>query len=156
MVYPSPRSPASKEEKKFELFLIIVQKYRREWLNKHLLQGPDITCITSLSGILSRFYKEDRHCIHVQYTICFTKLAWTQRAVIICFLWWDESELGNFCDYRMTVHLFGAKSSPACVNCALTVDCRLVWRGILGVKLVTSSQTIFTVHISRKHPYIRA
>lgn len=35
---------------------------------------------------------------------------------LLRFLWWEDNDL---VDYRMTVHLFGATSSPSCANFAL-------------------------------------
>jgi hypothetical protein len=38
----------------------------------------------------------------------------------IRFAWWPEGDLNaSLEDYRMTVHLFGAVSSPSCSNFAL-------------------------------------
>lgn len=39
---------------------------------------------------------------------------------LLRFLWWPEGDLTqNIAEYRMTVHLFGATSSPSCANFAL-------------------------------------
>ena len=39
---------------------------------------------------------------------------------LLRFLWWDNPELkGDPVEFRMTVHLFGATSSPGCANFAL-------------------------------------
>ena len=36
------------------------------------------------------------------------------------FLWWPDGDISKSpCDYRMSVHLFGAVSSPACANYGL-------------------------------------
>lgn len=38
----------------------------------------------------------------------------------LCFLWWENGNLDSEpTEYRMTVHLFGATSSPGCANFAL-------------------------------------
>ena len=38
----------------------------------------------------------------------------------MCFLWWDHGDTSKEpTEYRMTVHLFGAASSPGCTNLAL-------------------------------------
>ncbi len=105
------------KKKKLRIVFDCSAEYRGESLNKHLLQGPDM--INSLAGILSRFRKEP-----IAFT-CDIQSMFHQVGVnpedrdYLRFLWWDDSELENICDYRMTVHLFGAKSSPACVNFAL-------------------------------------
>ena len=39
---------------------------------------------------------------------------------IFFFLWWDSDDYTNKpVEYRMTVHLFGATSSPGCANFGL-------------------------------------
>ena len=87
-------------------------------LNDHLLTGPDMT--NSLVGVLTRFRKE-----HVAVT-CDVQAMFHQFRVpedhrnLFTFLWWQS---GNFCEdpavFRMTVHLFGATSSPGCANYGL-------------------------------------
>ena len=43
-----------------------------------------------------------------------------QHCNFLRFLWWDNPELkGDPIEFRMTVHLFGATSSPGCANFAL-------------------------------------
>ena len=83
-----------------------------------LLQGPDLT--NSLVGILCRCRE------HPIAITCDIKGMFHQVAVdqdhrnLMRFLWWDEGDLSQEPkDYRMTVHLFGATSSPACANYAL-------------------------------------
>ncbi|KAK6175229.1 hypothetical protein SNE40_013736 [Patella caerulea] len=38
---------------------------------------------------------------------------------LLRFVWWSDETLTTVTDYRMTVHLFGATSSPGCANYAL-------------------------------------
>ena len=92
--------------------------YRGTSLNDQLLQGPDLT--NSLVGVITRFRQDPLafmcdieamfHQVGVRPTDCDA----------LRFLWWPE---GNLAlppeEYQMTVHLFGAASSPSCANFAL-------------------------------------
>ena len=87
-------------------------------LNCHLLQGPDLT--NSLVGVLCRFRQEP-----VAFA-CDMKGMFQQVYVneehrdFLRFLWWDQGDTSKEpAEYRMTVHLFGATSSPDCANLAL-------------------------------------
>ena len=89
--------------------------FQGESLNTHLLQGPDLT--NKLVGVLCRFRKES-----IAFTCDVEKMFHQFRVNpdhrnYLRFLWWnskDYSKEPN--EYRMTVHLFGAKSSPGCAN----------------------------------------
>ena len=87
-------------------------------LNRHLLQGPDLT--NSLVGVLCRFRQEPVafacdiegmfHQVHVN----------EEHRDLLRFLWWEQGDTSKEpTEYRMTVHLFGATSSPGCANLAL-------------------------------------
>ena len=87
-------------------------------LNRHLLQGPDLT--NSLIGVLCRFRKEPVafacdiegmfHQVHIN----------EEHRDLLRFLWWDQGDITKEPnEYRMTVHLFGATLSPGCANLAL-------------------------------------
>lgn len=93
-------------------------EYAGESLNRHLLQGPDLT--NNLVGVLCRFREEPVavtcdiegmfHQVHVN----------PEHRNFLRFLWWENGDIGsNPIEYRMTVHLFGATSSPGCANFAL-------------------------------------
>ncbi|XP_071963458.1 uncharacterized protein [Antedon mediterranea] len=91
-------------------------EYAGTSLNKRLLQGPDM--INNLFGVLTRFRKEP---IAIQADV---KGMFHQFFVsepdrnFLRFLWWkDGSE--EIVEHRMTVHLFGAVSSPAVANFGL-------------------------------------
>ena len=93
-------------------------EFNGDSLNKHLLQGPDLT--NNLTGVLCRFRKET-----VAFT-CDVEGMFHQVYVhpdyrnFLRFLWWDKGTLENQpAEFRMKVHLFGAVSSPGCVNFAL-------------------------------------
>lgn len=86
-------------------------------LNRHLLQGPDLT--NSLVGVLCRFRQEPVaftcdiegmfHQVHVN----------EEHRDLLRFLWWEQGDTTRApTEYRMTVHLFGATSSPGCANLA--------------------------------------
>ena len=93
-------------------------EFREESLNKHLLQGPDLA--NNLFGVLSRFRKE-----HVAFT-CDIEGMFLQVQVapehrnFLRFLWWEDGDLSkSLTEYRMSVHIFGAISSPGCANFTL-------------------------------------
>ena len=93
-------------------------EYESESLNKHLLQGPDLT--NNLTGVLCRFRQE------LIAFICDIEAMFHQVKVneehrdLLRFLWWEDGDLTKEPkEYRMTVHLFGATSSPGCANFAL-------------------------------------
>ncbi|XP_043217008.1 uncharacterized protein LOC122379127 [Amphibalanus amphitrite] len=87
-------------------------------LNNQLMQGPDVS--NNLCGILTRFRKE-----RIGIT-CDVKGMFNQVRVapedrdLIRFLWWENGDMRREpSEYRMTTHLFGASSSPACAMSAL-------------------------------------
>ncbi|KAJ8017933.1 hypothetical protein HOLleu_44355 [Holothuria leucospilota] len=82
-------------------------------LNDKLLSGPNL--MNSLQGVLMRFrehpvaFSSDIECMFYQ-----VKVPEDQRD-LLRFLWWPKGDItGEPQSYRMTVHLFGAVSSPAC------------------------------------------
>ncbi|XP_068221310.1 uncharacterized protein [Palaemon carinicauda] len=89
--------------------------YKNVSLNDCLLQGPDLS--NSLAGILCRFRNHS-----VAFT-CDVEAMYHQVLVneehrnLLRFLWFDNHDLdGDIVQYRMTVHLFGARSSPSVAN----------------------------------------
>ena len=94
------------------------QSTKGESLNKNLLQGPDLT--NTLTGVLTRFRQEPVgfmcdinamfHKVHVV----------EEHRDMLRFLWWEGGDISKDpLDYHMTVHLFGATSSPGCAHFAL-------------------------------------
>ena len=80
--------------------------------------GPNL--INNLLGVLCRFRQ------HPIAIICDVEKMFHQFKVnkehrdFLRFLWWEEGDLQKSPKaYRMTVHLFGATSSPGCANFAL-------------------------------------
>ena len=92
--------------------------FKEESLNKHLLQGPDLT--NNLCGVLCRFRLES-----VAFMCDIEAMFYQVRVTEDCrdmlrFLWWENGDTSRQPqEYRMAVHLFGAASSPACSNYAL-------------------------------------
>ena len=87
-------------------------------LNKYLLQGPDLT--NSLVGVLCRFRKEliafmcDLEAMFHQFKVK------EEDRDYLRFYWWENGDTTKSpVQYRMTVHLFGAASSPGCSNFGL-------------------------------------
>ena len=92
--------------------------YKRESLNKHLLTGPELT--NGLVGVFCRFRKDpmafmcDLEVIFHQFKVD------VNHRNFLRFLWWANGDIKvTPLKYRMTVHLFGAWSSPGCANVAL-------------------------------------
>ncbi|XP_043209382.1 uncharacterized protein LOC122374611 [Amphibalanus amphitrite] len=87
-------------------------------LNSQLLQGPDVG--NSLIGVLIRFRKE------LVGLSCDVQGMFNQVGVnpedrnLLRFLWWKRGDItASPEEHRMTTHLFGATSSPACAMMAL-------------------------------------
>ena len=93
-------------------------QYESESLNKHLLQGPDLT--NNLTGVLCRFRREPV-ALMCDIEAMFHQVKVTEEyRDFLRFLWWEDGDTSREPqDYRMTVHLFGATSSPGCCNFAL-------------------------------------
>ena len=87
-------------------------------LNDKLLSGPDLT--NRLFGVLLRFRQE---IVAVQGDIA--KMFYQVRVAqddrdCLRYFWWPNGDLHTDpVIYRMTVHIFGAVSSPSCSNFAL-------------------------------------
>ena len=93
-------------------------RYKGHSLNDYLFQGPDL--INGLVGVLLRFRKEtigimcDVEAMYHQFHVS------PEHRDLLRFLWWTDGNLDTPPKtYRMTVHLFGAISSPACANFGL-------------------------------------
>lgn len=93
-------------------------KYQGQSLNDVLMQGPDLT--SSLLGVLIRFRQE-----HFAFMADIKGMFHQVRVPepdcdLLRFLWWNNGNTDDKLEeYQMTVHLFGAISSPSCVNFAL-------------------------------------
>ena len=90
-------------------------RYAGTSLNQNLLPGPDLT--NSLVGVLCRFCQEaiafscDVESMFHQFFVN------EEDRDLLRFFWWENGDLDAApVEYRMQVHLFGAGSSPGCVN----------------------------------------
>nr|XP_027210594.1 uncharacterized protein LOC113803983 [Penaeus vannamei] len=93
-------------------------KFQGISLNDHLLQGPDLT--NALIGVILRF-RQGQYAVTADIEEMFhqVKVPPEDRDVLR-FLWWPGGDTSRApVEYRMSVHVFGAKSSPSCVNFAL-------------------------------------
>ena len=95
-------------------------------LNDHLIQGPDL--LNSLITVLCKF-RED----HIAFMGDIEKMFYRfkvkrEHRNYLRFLWWKNGNMKSVpMTYRMTVHVFGAASSPGCANFALkrlAIDCK--------------------------------
>ena len=92
--------------------------YKRESLNKYLLTGPDLT--NGLVGVLCQF-RRDPVAFMCDLEAMFHQFKVDKRhRNLLWFLWWPDGDIkAVLVEYRMTVHLLGAGSSPGCANFAL-------------------------------------
>ena len=93
-------------------------KFAGTSLNDQLLQGPDLT--NSLVGVLTRF-RQDPVAFMGDIEAMFSQvLVPAVQRDFLRFLSWPNGDMnGTLVEYRMTVHPFGAVSSPSCSNYAL-------------------------------------
>jgi len=93
-------------------------KYKGVSLNDVLLQGPDMT--NTLVGVLTRFRQERTAIISDIESMFYQVHVRPEDSDVLRFLWWPRNDLQRRPkEYQMTVHLFGAVSSPSCANFAL-------------------------------------
>lgn len=92
--------------------------YQGACLNKELLQGPNHT--SSLLGVLLLFREEPVAFMgDIQAMFHQVKVTEEDRD-FLRYLWWPNGDITQeLRQYRMTVHLFGAVSSPSCASYAL-------------------------------------
>ena len=105
----------SKKPDKIRVVFDCSAKFEGVSLNDCLLSGPDLT--NGLLGVLCRFRK------YPCAVMCDIEKMFHQFYVnkedrdYLRFLWWEKGDLDTEpIEYRMTVHLFGATSSPGCAN----------------------------------------
>ncbi|KAL7840982.1 hypothetical protein SRHO_G00246730 [Serrasalmus rhombeus] len=93
-------------------------EYRNTSLNKQLLQGPNLT--SSLLGVLLRFRQEPVAFMTDVKSMFHQVRVAEDETDFLRFLWWPDGNITQgIVEYRMTVHLFGAVSSPSCACYAL-------------------------------------
>ena len=93
-------------------------KFKDFCLNENMMQGPDLT--NNLVGILCRFrMNKVAFTCDIQQMFHQVKVKPDHRN-LLRFLWFKDNDInGPIVQYRMTVHVFGARSSPSVVNFAL-------------------------------------
>ena len=92
-------------------------KYNGICLNDVLMQGPELT--NPLMDVLLRFRQEQVGFI-ADVSEMFLQVRVPEKdRDYMRFLWWPDGNLKMPpSEYRMTVHIFGATSSPSCANYA--------------------------------------
>ena len=107
-----------KTKKKLRVVFDCSARYRDVSLNDALYKGPDY--INSLAGILCRFRKHP-----IAFSCDVEKMFYAFHVHVadrdfLRFLWWKGGNTSRQASvYRMTTHLFGAVSSPACATFGL-------------------------------------
>nr|XP_040038592.1 uncharacterized protein LOC120822745 [Gasterosteus aculeatus aculeatus] len=93
-------------------------KFKGTSLNEQLLQGPNLT--SSLIGVFLRFRQEPVAFMSDVKSMFYQVRVADEDKDFLRFLWWPNGDLHKQVEeYRMTVHLFGAVSSPSCACYAL-------------------------------------
>ena len=88
-------------------------KYQGVSLNDQLLQGPDF--MNSLVGVLLRFRQEPVAIVGDIEAMFHQVKVTDDDCKYLRFLWWENGDFSQPpIEYCMTVHLFGATSSPSC------------------------------------------
>ena len=107
-----------KQKNKLRIVFDCSLKYNGKSLNDFLLQGPDLT--NSLLGVLLRF-REGLYAFSADIQNMFYRVRVPEcDSDLMRFLWYPNNDLSKKpCEYRLKVHVFGAKSSPSCANYAL-------------------------------------
>ncbi len=107
-----------KRSKKLRIVFDASLKYRGVSLNSSLLQGPDLT--NNLLGVLLRF-RENKVAVSADIQKMFYAVKVKERHQdYLRFFWFPNNNLDeNPIEYRVTVHIFGAVSSPSIANYVL-------------------------------------
>ena len=107
-----------KQKKKIRIVFDASLRYNGICLNDLLLQGPDLT--SSLLGVLLRF-REGKMAVlaDIQKMFYAVKVS-DQHKNYLRFYWFPNGDLSKDpVQYRVTVHIFGAVSSPSVANYVL-------------------------------------
>ena len=107
-----------KKKKKIRVVFDCSAEYEGHSLNSQLLQGPDHA--NNLTGVLLRFRKGPV-ALSCDIEGMFNQVGVnTEHRNLLRFLWWKDGKFETEpAEFRMTTHLFGATSSPACAMYAL-------------------------------------
>ncbi|XP_054762932.2 uncharacterized protein LOC129269456 [Lytechinus pictus] len=107
-----------KKPEKIRVVFDCSAKFQGVSLNDHLLQGPDLT--NGLLGVLCRFRREEVAFMADIKSMFHQFHVAEEDRDMLRFLWWEDGDASKrVVEYRMTVHLFGAASSPGCANFGL-------------------------------------
>lgn len=116
-----PHHPVSNPNKpgKVRVMFDAAARFSGTSLNEQLLQGPSLT--NDLSGVLIRFCEEE-----IAFSTDIEGMFYQTRVTpsdtdSLRFLWWPKGIDVPPEEYKMLVHIFGAKSSPCCANKALSM-----------------------------------
>ena len=103
---------------KFRVVFDCAARFNNTSLNKQLLKGPDFT--NNLVGVLIRF-RQDQYAFTCDIKSMFHQINVSPfDSNYLRFLWWPNHDLNcTPVDYQMTVHPFGATSSPSVAGYAL-------------------------------------
>ncbi|XP_068204704.1 uncharacterized protein [Palaemon carinicauda] len=115
MPHHSVRHPVKQKDR---VVFDLKARHRGTSLNEHLMQGPDLT--NSLTGVLLRF-REGQHAITADVQEMFHQVKVPEEdRDCLRYLWWPEGVTSKELQvFRMTSHVFGARSSPSVVNFCL-------------------------------------
>lgn len=107
-----------KQKGKLRVVFDCSASYQGKSLNTMLLQGPDLA--NPLLGILLRFRHERIALMADIEAMYYQVKVHEHQRDFLRFLWWPLGDTSQpMTVYRMTVHLFGAVSSPSIANFAL-------------------------------------
>ena len=92
--------------------------YQGTSLNDQLLQGPDLT--SSLIGVVIRFRQESVAIMADVEAMFHQSRVPEDDSNFLRFIWWPGGDYNQaLTEHKMTMHLFGATSSPSCASFAL-------------------------------------
>ena len=107
-----------KRKKTLRVVFDCSSKFQHASLNDELFQGPDLA--NPLLAVLLRFRQEPIAMMADIEGMFHQVRVLKEDRDLLRFLWWPDGDTSkNLQEYRMTVHLFGAISSPTCANFAL-------------------------------------
>ncbi|XP_068749478.1 uncharacterized protein [Montipora capricornis] len=123
-------------------------------LNEQLLQGP---CLTNdLTGVLIRFREEEvAFSADIEGMFYQTNVTPSDTDALR-FLWWPGSIDDTPEDYKMLVHIFGAKSSPCCANKALSMTAQDNERKYSPEVIRTVRRNFYVDDVLKSVPKLRA
>ena len=118
-VWYLPHHPVVNPHKsKIRVVFDCAAKWKDSSLNACLLKGPDT--VNNLVGVLLRFRQQQVVVVADIEAMFHQVRVIPEDRDMLRFLWWPDGKLdATPKEYRMTVHLFGATSSPACAGYAL-------------------------------------